>query len=55
MFDFSKNFEKDEPYDYHSKLINVLAYTTIGKEGLALSESKLRNTLSLRYIFELLG
>ena len=45
----------DEPYDYHSKLIEVLAFATSGKEGLAFSESKLRSTLSLRYILELLS
>ena len=54
IFDFESSFERDEPYIYHSKLIEVLAFTTIGKEGLALSESKLRGTLGLRYIFELL-
>jgi len=25
---------RDEPYYYHSKLLEVLTYTSIGKEGL---------------------
>lgn len=46
---------KDEPYVYHAKIIDILATCTIGKEGLYLSESKLRQVFSLKYLFELLG
>lgn len=45
IFDFVGDPSRDEPYDYHAKLIEVLAFTTIGKEGLATSETKLRQTL----------
>jgi len=46
---------KDEPFQYHSKLIELLALTTIGKEGMIFSESRLRSVLPLRYLFELLS
>lgn len=32
----------DQPYLYHSKLIEVLATTAIGKSGMQYSENKLR-------------
>jgi hypothetical protein len=57
VFDFlphSRGNYIDEPYDYHAKLIEVLAFTSIGKEGLYLSEAKLRGMLPLRYLLFLL-
>jgi hypothetical protein len=46
--------KKDEPYLYHAKAIEVLGMTTIGKEGMYLSEVKLRQEITLKYVFELL-
>lgn len=45
----------DEPYEYHAHLIELLALTTIGKEGMIFSESRLRGVLSLHYLFFLLS
>jgi hypothetical protein len=59
MFDFTAeklhSRYKDEPYDYHAHLIELIAMTTIGKEGMYFSENKVRQTLHLKYVFELLS
>ncbi|EGR30411.1 MIR domain protein [Ichthyophthirius multifiliis] len=54
-FSFQKQYEEDEPYVYHAKLLDVLAFTTIGKEGMYMSEQKLRQNINLKYVFELLS
>lgn len=44
----------DEPYKYHAKFIEVCAACTIGKEGLLSAENKLKETLTFKYLMELL-
>ena len=44
----------DEPYNYHAKLVEILASCTIGKEGLLHAENKLKSLITFRYIMELL-
>jgi len=45
----------DEPYVYHAKLIEILSLTGVGKKGVNNNEAKLRNFLSINYIFDLLN
>ena len=47
-------FFKDEPYVYHAKLIELLACCTIGKDGLLQGETKLKQLIVTKYIFEIL-
>ncbi|EAR92909.2 zinc finger, C2H2 type family protein (macronuclear) [Tetrahymena thermophila SB210] len=54
-FEFRQIHPNDEPYMYHSKLLQVLGMTTIGKEGMYMSEQKLRSQITLRYVFDLLS
>ena len=60
MFDFRKKknneneFYKDEPYLYHSKLIELLAICTTGKDGMLQGETKLKQLIVSKYIFEIL-
>lgn len=45
---------KDEAYLYHAKLIDVLAMTAVGKEGLYTNEIKLRSQINLKYALDIL-
>ncbi|EGR27925.1 MIR domain protein [Ichthyophthirius multifiliis] len=53
-FSYIYHNEKDEPYFYHAKLIEMLSLTAAGKEGTYMNEQKLKQNLSLKYVFQLL-
>jgi hypothetical protein len=60
IFDFTPNTNNetkylDEPYEYHAKLLEVLAFATYGKDGLFYSEKRLRNVITLKYCVFLLS
>ena len=47
-------YYQDEPYLYHAKLIEVLYTAAIGKDGMYINEAKLRSTINLKYLLDLL-
>lgn len=60
-FEFSKTHHHkttyvtvDQPFLYHSKIIEVLLQTTVGEESFKLNSPKLKNVFKLGYLIELL-
>lgn len=51
----NNDFYKDEPYEYHAKLVKMLYYTCVGKSGVYINEVKVRKLFKLKYIFEVLN
>ena len=57
-FDFirrhTQRLASDQPFTYHSKIIDVLLQTTMGEESFKLNSPKLKNVFRLGYLIELL-
>ena len=47
-------FYKDEPYEYHVAVLNVLSCCGLGVTGMLLIEAKCRNVIKLKNIFDVL-